>query len=652
MFEKFSQEERVMKFINENSVVSGYPLSAQFAMLQRQATGGGGDQGPRGDPGAAGDSDDQSMDSFISSPSSKRKLSDDNDDSIERDENGQPKDKRLRTTILPEQLDYLYQKYQIESNPSRKMLEQFAAEVGLRKRVVQVWFQNTRARERKGQYRAHQQVINKRCPFCPALFKVRSALESHLATKHVAQFSKGDINIDTIPDAATSESDSGQQPMSGRSTLFPSVPVPISPPASGHILPPTSDKPNDFETSMRKYYEDTMKQFIHDVNKSRSAETPADDPGPGKTESGKSEAALDLSSPPLKPPSVEAEAHGSQADSQIYEFDEDPSLDMENYPSEISSHCDQFSQDPKKRCRTPMSPVQVKLMRHLFLVHKTPSMTECQALAQLIGLPKRVVQVWFQNARSKDKKARLSYQEIQGREYEEKQPEMVKMFGLEKFVNQSDLISQILTSEHLDRVRAALERGEYNPPTPGLLDSGSVVETAPTTSSVPTSVNSRMDSDYSSSASHKESYSQPPEYPQQQPRSGYPFPSSTSSASSYPTFSTQSGSSVSPAAPGYHSSGYSDQYNHNSHYTGYQGHSYQTEYHRYNTGGFNVSMSDILLVSGIISPAAETPATQGAMSVVTAPHRLAPPMAPATPAYLKWRHTAIITRCTLQQVTI
>lgn len=118
----------------------------------------------------------------------------------ESDTSDQPKDKRLRTTILPEQLDYLYQKYQIESNPSRKMLENIAREVGLKKRVVQVWFQNTRARERKGQFRAHAQVINKRCPFCPALFKVKSALESHLSTKHADQSARGEINIDALLD--------------------------------------------------------------------------------------------------------------------------------------------------------------------------------------------------------------------------------------------------------------------------------------------------------------------------------------------------------------------------------------------------------------------------------------------------------------------
>ena len=114
----------------------------------------------------------------------KRKYS--TEDLTEDEDHNQqpPRDKRLRTTILPEQLDYLYQKYQLESNPSRKMLEQIAREVNLKKRVVQVWFQNTRARERKGQYRAHSQVINKKCPYCSAIFKVKSALESHLVTKH------------------------------------------------------------------------------------------------------------------------------------------------------------------------------------------------------------------------------------------------------------------------------------------------------------------------------------------------------------------------------------------------------------------------------------------------------------------------------------
>ena len=37
--------------------------------------------------------------------------------------------KRLRTTILPEQQEYLMQKYQLDQNPSRKMLDEIAREV-------------------------------------------------------------------------------------------------------------------------------------------------------------------------------------------------------------------------------------------------------------------------------------------------------------------------------------------------------------------------------------------------------------------------------------------------------------------------------------------------------------------------------------------
>jgi len=116
------------------------------------------------------------------------------------------RDKRLRTTILPEQLEYLHQKYRLESNPSRKMLEAISEEVGLKKRVVQVWFQNCRARERKGQLKVTQQSIHKRCPFCRALFKVRAALESHLATRHADQYTKGEIDIDALPDSDSEQS--------------------------------------------------------------------------------------------------------------------------------------------------------------------------------------------------------------------------------------------------------------------------------------------------------------------------------------------------------------------------------------------------------------------------------------------------------------
>ncbi|KAB0392204.1 hypothetical protein E2I00_018503, partial [Balaenoptera physalus] len=61
----------------------------------------------------------------------------------------------------------------------------------------------------------------------------------------------------------------------------------------------------------------------------------------------------------------------------------------------------------QRRYRTQMSSLQLKIMKACYEAYRTPTMQECEVLGEEIGLPKRVIQVWFQNARAKEKKAKL-----------------------------------------------------------------------------------------------------------------------------------------------------------------------------------------------------------------------------------------------------
>lgn len=57
--------------------------------------------------------------------------------------------KRPRTTISGQQLDALKRAYNASAKPARQVRERLSAETGLDMRVVQVWFQNRRAKEKR-----------------------------------------------------------------------------------------------------------------------------------------------------------------------------------------------------------------------------------------------------------------------------------------------------------------------------------------------------------------------------------------------------------------------------------------------------------------------------------------------------------------------
>ncbi|CAF3927589.1 unnamed protein product [Rotaria sordida] len=58
--------------------------------------------------------------------------------------------KGARTTIKPQQLEILCKAFETCSKPNKTEREQLVAETGLTLRVIQVWFQNKRSKERKG----------------------------------------------------------------------------------------------------------------------------------------------------------------------------------------------------------------------------------------------------------------------------------------------------------------------------------------------------------------------------------------------------------------------------------------------------------------------------------------------------------------------
>ena len=261
--------------------------------------------------------------------------------------------------------------------------------------------------------------------------------------------------------------DGGEEPRSKlpkTTNLFPPLVPPTAAPASSST---------DLEASMRKFYEDTMKRYMDELSvRPPQQQTP-------------DVQALDLRSSSAD---LDHGSHRSENDNDSDSWDknsagEDSSSEINRGMFVDGSDFDgdgegqghgsvyQDSNGPKdsgnKRFRTHMSNVQVKMMKSIFENYKTPTMPECLGLGNQIGLQKRVVQVWFQNARAKEKKARLYLQQVTGQEPELPGPPRGCRWCSLEYPDNYSVQEHIFLPKHLENVRLAVEQGLYDPESPG-----------------------------------------------------------------------------------------------------------------------------------------------------------------------------------------
>jgi AT-binding transcription factor 1 len=248
--------------------------------------------------------------------------------------------------------------------------------------------------------------------------------------------------------------------------------------------------PNDpLQLSMTKFYADSFKKYMSDLSASEPKEEEKMTlPSPVKSHDNKpkpstsnedDEAPLDLSKPLKVKVENEKNSDGPSTDisensndnmnsSRQYEdSSSDVSMNKSDYYNShmntsgpnspvLSNHSSSLANSQaNKRYRTQMTSLQVRIMKTIFVDYKTPTMAECEMLGRIIGLQKRVVQVWFQNARAKEKKSKLQMSKTYGTTHDldfHKPPEECKLCNF-KYSHKYTIQDHIFTKKHIDNVR-------------------------------------------------------------------------------------------------------------------------------------------------------------------------------------------------------
>ncbi|XP_074549844.1 uncharacterized protein zfhx2 isoform X2 [Halichoeres trimaculatus] len=393
--------------------------------------------------------------------------------------------RRSRTIIQAEQLDILYGCYFKDPNPGKHEFEQISEWVHLPKKVVQIWFQNMRARERKGEVRfisdgtlaaVGKPLIKFTWPLSKPIFSNKSQNNTGCITtapivrtliktdrepakelgkpavlKKIAPVPIKPKEIVSSTTVSPVTSSACAVPKTTLETTSNATMVKVAPKVTPPVLvaPPKDPIPIAPRPVQKRKLEEESEEEKTDEEKDNSDEVSS---GPGTTNRmvpklpttpinnrsnatnvvtqkqnglnywtskvpikintiSREQLSLPTHTPPrtIPPPPTPSIAPVSPNTPCSAKVAIPPTpVVSKSSPSDSSF----LPNSASRRPRTHLSCLQLSILQSCYETCAHPNAMECEAICTELCLPLRVVQIWFQNTRAKEKRWRLQQEKI------------------------------------------------------------------------------------------------------------------------------------------------------------------------------------------------------------------------------------------------
>ncbi|KAM3593789.1 uncharacterized protein V6R79_021937 [Siganus canaliculatus] len=393
--------------------------------------------------------------------------------------------RRSRTIIQAEQLDILYGCYFKDPNPGKHEFEQISEWVHLPKKVVQIWFQNMRARERKGEVRfisdgtlaaVGKPLIKFTWPLSKPIFSnkppsnntgcitttpiVRTLMKTErepvkepgkpAAAKKIIPVPIKPKEVLSSASVSTVSSTSAV-PKTKLETTSNVTMVKVAPKVNAPVLlaPPKDPVPIAPRPAQKRKLEEESEEEKTDDERDNEIEMES---GPGTTNRmvprlastpinnrpsattmvpqkqnglnywtpkvpirintlSREQLALPAHTPPrtIPPPPTPSIAPVSPNTPNSAKV-ASPSTPVaaKSSPTESSF----LPHSSSRRPRTHLSCLQLSILQSCYETCAHPNAMECEAIGAELNLPLKVVQIWFQNTRAKEKRWRLQQEKM------------------------------------------------------------------------------------------------------------------------------------------------------------------------------------------------------------------------------------------------